>query len=535
MRLKRSFFPWIFFHFFEFIHYYIAALLSLYILHSSQVKIPKLAKELADKILIKDFQQDYIFTFVSLAFLILIFRTLSRWLFFYPARIQQKNLRIEVLEMIRDAYPSQYQNYSFGQLYQILLNDINRLRGFIGFALLQVGNIIIATWVLIPKLQEIDSKIMITFTPMVTSVVIFSIIIFLFQPFLKRATKVQGDVQNVIIETFDAKGSIANYQREDAFLNQFIDKSNDELDNFFKASIGPAFSSPLVPLGMSISLLWGAYLIHELNLGVTTIILYSGFLFLALEPLMFLSWMGIVTASGLTGWQRLKKLVNDLNQNPDILGSLEINELLNFNIFLRDKKNLISLEKNKIKGMCSPTGEGKSFLLYQMADLCHQKKLNYSLVLQEPHLFNDTLLNNLKLGREFEDMDKVHTLLSIFELDQLEQREESILDLIVGENGKKLSGGQIKRIALIQSLLSDSDVLLWDDPFSSVDNILEKQILEKLIKGQYFKDKYVLFTSHRVTTFKFIEEIYYLKKNQILNYQDIHEGELNEFFQSQIL
>ncbi len=534
MRLKRSFFPWIFFHICEFIPYYILALGSLYILHVSQVKIPKLAKELGDSILIKNFQKDQILTFLSLAVLILIFRTLSRWLFFYPARVQQKTLRTEILEMIKNAYPSQYADYSFGQIYQILLNDINRLRGLIGFALLQVGNIIIASWVLIPKISEIDSRIFVAFLPMLVSVFVFSLLIFVFQPYLEKATKAQGDVQNILIETFDAKGSIANYQKEQSFLENFLKTSHIELENFFKASIGPAFSRPLVPLGMSLSLLWGAYIIQDLNLGVTTIILYSGFLYLALEPLMFLSWIGIVTATALTGWKRVKKLVSNLDENIEPKGSVEeVDDELSVETYLWDSLVSLKIKKEKFLGLCGRTASGKSHLLFQIADLCHKENISFSLVLQEPHLFNDTVLNNLCLGRENIKKEKIEKLLEIFELNQLESREENVLELVVGENGKKLSGGQIKRMALAQSLLSDSQVLLWDDPFSSVDNILEKSIFDKLINEKFLENKYLVFSSHRITTMNYASQIHLINEKRVQKYTSLSEGNLYEFFRSQ--
>ncbi len=534
MRITRKFIPWIVFHLFEFWYFYIFALISLFILHSAQVQIPELAKSLGDNILSKNFDKSIISTLLLLSITILVFRTLSRWLFFLPARVQQKNLRIELLELIRNSYPSQYSEYNFGQIYQIVLNDLNRLRGFIGFALLQIGNIIIAAWVLVPKIFEIDSRLFIAFSPMVASVILFSVIIFFFQPFLEKAVGTQGEVQNILIETFDAKGSIANFQKEKSFFRNFKIASNKELSYFFKASIGPSMATPLVPLGMSFSLLWGAWLIFKLELGVTTIILFSGLLYIALEPLMFLSWIGVVTMTALVSWKRIKKFVGSLTKKMTIDGSVdEIEGKYKFKTLLWEQDIELNFEKNQAVGICGKTASGKSHLLFSIADLLKSKNKSFSLVLQEPHLFNDSIRNNLILGRENITDDMILELIEIFSLDQLEQREENILDLIVGENGKKLSGGQIKRMALIQSLLSDEDVYLWDDPFSSVDNILEKEILDKLNQKGYFKNKLLIFTSHRVTTFQIAQEIYFIKDKKITKHNNLDSKELSEFFQSQ--
>ena len=50
----------------------------------------------------------------------------------------------------------------------------------------------------------------------------------------------------------------------------------------------------------------------------------------------------------------------------------------------------------------------------------------------------------------------------------------------IGENGKRLSGGQSKRLCLIRSIMSEAEFLVWDDPFSAVDLILEREIISIL-------------------------------------------------------
>lgn len=532
---------WIFNHFFEFIPYYIGAIFSLYVLHRTQAEIPQLAKDLGDKVISHQMGDIKISWFFVLAFLIIIFRTLSRWLFFYPARIQQKNLRIEMIELIEKANPTNYEDYNDGQMYQVLFNDFNRLRGFIGFALLQVGNIIIAAYVLIPKIEQLHPGIFVAFTPMVLSVVIFSIVIFIFQPYLKKALDMQGEVQNVIIETFNAKSSIASFQKESSFLEQFSLISQKELLNFFKSSAGPAVARPLIPLGVSLSLLWGAVLLRDFQLEVTSLIMFSSFLFLVLEPLMFLSWIGIIMAGALGSWKRIKKLIETLEMDSDV--QCQLTEYANEDKFLVPFwKNEIELEfkKNQTTGICGKTGVGKSTVLIHIANALKNADKKVSLVMQEPHLFNDTLLNNVLLGKEEKEevLAKVRELLDLFQLDQVSNDSEELFNMIVGENGKKLSGGQIKRLALVRSLISHSDYLLWDDPFSSVDNILENQILSKLYDGGYLEGKTLIFTSHRLTTFKFASRVILLKDDHsyvvenIVN--EIKNREINEFFQYQM-
>ena len=112
-RLERPFLIWLFFHLMEFIPYYIGSLLALYLLHRTQSKIPLMAKELGDLIMSKQMDKIHFMDFILVALGIIIFRTLSRLLFFYPARIQQLNLRTEILEKLEETHPDSYQKVSF--------------------------------------------------------------------------------------------------------------------------------------------------------------------------------------------------------------------------------------------------------------------------------------------------------------------------------------------------------------------------------------------------------------------------------------
>src|SRR5690606_36575113 len=104
-----------------------------------------------------------------------------------------------------------------------------------------------------------------------------------------------------------------NYHSEESFVSMFEDHSAKELWNFFRAGIGVGFSIPLIPFGVGLSLLWGAYLIRLQDLGAPSLVLFSGFVFLFLEPLMFLSWVGVVFTASMASWARIRELINEIS------------------------------------------------------------------------------------------------------------------------------------------------------------------------------------------------------------------------------
>ena len=121
-----------------------------------------------------------------------------------------------------------------------------------------------------------------------------------------------------------------------------------------------------------------------------------------------------------------------------------------------------------------------------------------SMMQQDTFLFNDTLANNIKLGKpEASDEEVIAAA-----------KRESIHDLIMtlpekyetkaGELGGRLSGGEKQRIGIARTLLKDSELMLFDEPTSSLDILNEKGLLKTI--DENFADKTVLMISHRNST-----------------------------------
>jgi len=541
-RLNRRFVPWIVAHSFEFWYYYTGAIVSLYLLHSLQSAIPELAKNLGDLVGEGQISDINIWDFFILAGGILLFRTLSRLLFFYPARIQQKNLRLEIMQRMEETSPKKYKNFNDGQLFQTIYNDFNRIRGFIGFALLQVGNVVIAAAVFIPKIMAYNGDFLIAFSPLVVCVVILAGVIYLFQPYMVKGMDLYGEVQNFLLESYDAKKTIKNFHSEFSFYNMFRKHSGAELKLFFISSVGRTISFPLLKLGFGASLLWGAYIVKQQGLPGTALIYFSGFLFLILEPLAALSWIGIVTSQGYAAWVRIKRLTDDLDQ-PDLVSWDKVENVLHPEMDFWEIEISFNIQKNAWNVFIGNTGCGKSYVIENLADLFYKKSISYSYIQQEPYLYNDTILNNIFLGQEVtaEKLKYVKDYIQMFGLDQLENSIDAVLSLEVGENGKKLSGGQSKRVALIRSLVADVDYILWDDPFSSVDLILEKEIIERMKRNTYLKSKTFIMSSHRLSTVKACDWIIFLDKvdgiSEIGTKNNLLEqkSKTSEYFQKQLV
>lgn len=132
----------------------------------------------------------------------------------------------------------------------------------------------------------------------------------------------------------------------------------------------------------------------------------------------------------------------------------------------------------------------------RLADL----RANIALVSQDPFLFNDTICNNLLLGRADATREEVEQAArDAFAHDFILSLPDGY-DTIVGERGATLSGGQRQRIALARAFLRNAPVLILDEATSALDSESEaaiQQALQKLVVG-----KTVLIIAHRFSTIR---------------------------------
>ena len=496
---------------------YLSALLGIFFTHLLQVELPFIAKQLGELVLADKTEDIPYFRYLLIALGIIMFRTSSRVLFFWPARVLQGRLMEEITVRLEQCPPWRYQSYSTGQLYQHLVNDIVSVRAFIGFGLLHVGNTLIAIAVLAPRLAEFNEHLLIAFFPLVVGGLTLFLMTFYTQKFYREMSHIQGEVQNLIVETYKGKRTIKNFQAEKAFFKLFEWECRRELHAFFKGAMGGVVALPLMKLGVGLSFLWGAYIIYVEQLGATTLILFSGFVFLLQGPMMFASWVGIVTGRALASWRRIKSLLKDLEvTSQEEISIEELNrKKKHFNLNMWGQEVSFPFHINRWNVIVGDTGSGKSILLKYYATLLKSQGRGISYVAQENHLYNDTIQNNLFLGKDPSpiEIDRARELLELFHLGVLAADSSALMDMVVGENGKRVSGGQAKRICLVRSLVLGSDVLIWDDPFSNVDVILERKIVAALRNNPLYR-KTVVLTSHRLSTVKLCDEVFYIKKGE---------------------
>jgi subfamily B ATP-binding cassette protein MsbA len=135
------------------------------------------------------------------------------------------------------------------------------------------------------------------------------------------------------------------------------------------------------------------------------------------------------------------------------------------------------------------------------------------LVSQDIFLFNDTIRENICVGKKYSE-EEIRESLRVSYCDEFVYDLPQGLDTIVGDHGARLSGGQKQRITIARAFLRNPDVFLFDEATSALDNTSEKVVQRAL--EQISGDKSVLAIAHRLTTVQNYDRIYVMKDGEVV-------------------
>ena len=138
---------------------------------------------------------------------------------------------------------------------------------------------------------------------------------------------------------------------------------------------------------------------------------------------------------------------------------------------------------------------------------------NFSIVFQDVILFNNTILENIRIGRKDATDEEVIEAAKLAECDEFVQKLPDGYSTVIGENGELLSGGQRQRISIARALLKDANVILLDEATSFLDVENETKIQRAL--SVLIKNKTVIIIAHRMRTIANADKIVVLDDGKI--------------------
>ena len=133
----------------------------------------------------------------------------------------------------------------------------------------------------------------------------------------------------------------------------------------------------------------------------------------------------------------------------------------------------------------------------------------YAIVFQDVTLFNNTVMENIRLGRKDATDEEVLEAARLAHCDEFAEKMPEKWNSMIGENGSELSGGERQRISIARAFLKDAPIILLDEATASLDVDNETLIQESL--SQLIQNKTVLIIAHRMRTVASVDKIVVLK------------------------
>lgn len=146
-----------------------------------------------------------------------------------------------------------------------------------------------------------------------------------------------------------------------------------------------------------------------------------------------------------------------------------------------------------------------------------------SLVNQFPYIFDMSIKDNLLLAKSSATDEEIWDSIKKASLDEFVRSLPNGIDTQVGESGIKLSGGQKQRLAIARALLRNTNIIIFDESTSSLDNFAQEEV-KRSIDGLKGKSTIVI-VAHRLSTIKNVDHIFFLDGGVIVD-----EGTFDELF-----
>ena len=370
----------------------------------------------------------------------------------------------------------------------------------------------------------------------------------------KVATEAQeksGYLTTYLVELFKNHKLIKIFQKEDLEVNradkhlaQLKDK-NKKIQTVF-VRLSPIMET-LTGIMVAILIFYSGKLMARGEVDINNFFSFLAAMMLAYQPVRALSTLNMVINQGLSAASRIIPIIDQKNEirdsdsaKPLIIKNANINfNNLDFSYETEEGKTLYSVnlkfEGGRMTSLVGHSGSGKSTILNliprfydaQSGDINIDNQSIYtstieslrgeiSMVSQETTLFDDTIKNNIKYGRENATDEEVFEAAKLSYCDEFINKLPNKFETLIGENGVRLSGGEKQRLSIARAMMKESSIILLDEATSSLDSETESKIQDAL--KILTKDKTTIVIAHRLSTILNSNNIYVIDSGKVIDH-----------------
>lgn len=494
----------------------------------------------------------------------LVIRIIWKYLIARVTRIMEKDLKDKLFQRFLKVNLESIQNIKNGELMSYFTKDVGEIKGLYYRILSHASRVVFVFIIATYTMKNVNLSLTIaTLCPILITLYIIIILKKQVEKNFKKSQRYFTNLSEYVQESTDAIRTTKAYSGETNQLKKFIKKNSilkkgniavDVYSTLLSTTVSVCFG-----LCYGITILYGSKLVLNNTITIGQFVAFNGYIGLFVTPI---SWIpGIVSKfeRAQISFNRLERVFNFKKENlllenienqKKIYGDIRI-ENLSFN-YPEYKDNVlenitINIPKGSSLGIIGTIGSGKTTLmnlllrLYDVPDnkiFIGNKDINsldlallresICYITQDNFLFSTTIKENISLFKnDFDDDEIKDSTKKAMLLDDLLKMSDNIYT-VIGERGIDLSGGQKQRVVISRAFLNKSNIIIFDDTFSALDNKTEEKLLKNV--KELTKDKICIIISNRISDVKDADNIIVLDSGRI-----VEQGTHNELLENKKL
>ena len=448
---------------------------------------------------------------------------------------ESANLRKGIAENLAQLPLAYFSKHDLSDLSQTIMSDVERVEHSMSHSIPKV----VAMWLFFPLMGLI---MLIGNWKLGLAAIIPTLLSFMINPLAKqkevseysRYFNVLRDNSELFQETIELQQEISSFNQADKVKKNLYKKMEESERIHLNVEIVPmlavGISSSLSYISLAVVLAVGIQLLIHNEISLLYLI---GYLIGAIKvkELFDVSREGMTEMSYIEpAIVRIKEIKNAaLQEGKDTdLSSYDI-EFKNVSFAYNEDAKVLkdvsfTAKQGEVTALVGISGSGKTSVLrlisrlydYDTGSILIDGKdiknisteslfKNVSIVFQDVTLFNTSIMENIRLGRESATDEEVKEAAKLANCMDFIEKLPDGFNTLIGENGAELSGGERQRISIARAFLKDAPVLILDEISASLDVDNEKKIQDSLNK--LIKDKTVIIISHRLKSIENVNKI----------------------------
>jgi len=464
-------------------------------------------------------------------------------------------IRLKLLSKLQFVSMSEYETLGSGTVASHLVTDVEAVDGFIGNALSKFVVAVLSIIGVAVILLWIHWQLALFILVMNPVVIYFTMVLGRRVKHLKKQENFAFELfQQSLSETLDAIHQIRSANRERHYIQRVIDKARavkTHSSSFsWKSDAANRVSFFVFLMGFEVFRAVSMLMVIFSDLSIGQMFAVYAYLWFMMSPVQEVLSMQYSYYSANAAISRLNNLLKldtepQYEHNSDPFENHESVSLRVDNIHFSYNKSepilnglSLDIKKGEKVAIVGASGGGKSTLVQILLGMYTPSKgnlffgdvdvtkigldivrENVATVLQHPALFNDSVRNNISLGKQYNDAQ----LWAALEVAQLKDTIEDLpdqLDTIVGRNGVRLSGGQRQRIAVARLVLSKPKVVILDEATSALDTETESKLHQAM--QDFLKNRTTLIIAHRLSAVKQADRVFVFEDGRVID-EGIHD------------